>query len=293
MTPTISSANSRTQSSISVNGQAWRWLTAIAVFGTAFLTYYSNTHLFASNVIAVMSANYPTLLTPSGYASVIWGPIFFSLALYAGWQLLPATHRLVLPDAVAKPLALACLATGAWLVLLAHELILPSLGVMLFILVCLVVAYGRVRRQVSAKEVPALVSVPFSLYLGWIAFSVIVNVTIVLRELGWQPNEGVSLFLTVVLLVGLVVLALIISHEFQDMVFPQVVAWALVGIWAARLSEMPALGWAALAGATVAAIGGFALSRLGGRKTPWQLRDDAAAIAEAEIAAWKAIQAGK
>ena len=60
---------------------------------------------------------------------------------------------------------------------------------------------------------------------------------------------------------------------------------ALVWVWVAHLREIPELGWAALIGATVVLIGGFVLSRLGGRKTDWQLREEAAAAAEAEIAA--------
>lgn len=293
MTPTIAPANSPTQSSVSVNGQVWRWLTAVAIFGTIFLTYYSSTHLFEVSSMGEILAKYPTLLTPVGYTFGIWGVIFLSLAVYAAWQLLPATYRLALPDAVAKPLALASLATSAWVVLFAHEAVLPGLGVTAFILGCLIVAYAQVRRQIVAREVPALVGVPFSLYLGWVSVAVIINATIALRELGWQASEGTSLALTSALLVGLAVLALKISREFQDMVFALVVAWTLVGIWAARLSEMPALGWASLAGATAVAIGGIALSRMGSRKTPWQLRDEAAKAVEAEIVARKAAKAGQ
>jgi hypothetical protein len=35
----------------------------------------------------------------------------------------------------------------------------------------------------------------------------------------------------------------------------------------------------------VVALAGIGFSRLGGRKTPWQVRDEAAAAVEAEIAA--------
>ena len=87
------------------------------------------------------------------------------------------------------------------------------------------------------------------------------------------------------LIVAVVALGLLMSRVFRDLVFPLVVAWALFWVWVARLREIPELGWAALIGATVVAIGGLMLARLGGRKTAWQLRDEAAAVAEAEIAA--------
>ena len=266
-------------------GLAWRWLTALAIVAMIAVNTYSVLHPFAGQSQAVVSAKYPTLLTPAGQAFSSWGLIFLSLLLYAGWQLLPAQRRRSLPDAVAKPLTLACLATAAWVVLFAYELILPSLGAMLLILGCLIVAYGRARRRIFVDAAPALAGVPFSLFLGWISVASVINITIGLRELGWQPAEGLTVSLTLGLIVVVVLLGLIMSRAFRDLVFPLVVAWALVWLWVARLREVPELGWAALIGATAVAIGGLVLSRLGGRKTPWELRDEAAAAAEAEIAA--------
>ena len=277
----------------SAAGRLWRWLTALAIFGNIFLNYYANTHPFAGLTNAAISAKYPTLLTPAGYAFSIWGLIFLSLAVYAVWQLLPGQQKLSLPDALAKPLTLANVATGSWVVLFAYELILPSVGVMLLILACLVVAYGRARRRVFAEAAPALAGVPISLYLGWISVASVLNITIGLQQLGWQPAEGLSITLTLGLIFVIVGLGLVMSRAFRDLVFPLVVAWALAWVWVARLREVPELGWAALVGATVALVGGFIFSRMGGRKAPWQLRDEAAAAVEAEIAARNAAQLGE
>ena len=269
----------------SVIGRAWRWLTALAILSNIYLNYYSNTHPFAGQTMGVVSAKYPTLLTPAGYAFSIWGLIFLALVVYAVWQLLPGQREISLPDAIAKPLTLASIATGVWVVLFAYELILLSVGMMLLILGSLIVAYGRTRRRIFAEAAPALAGVPFSLYLGWISVASVINVTIGLRQLGWQTAEGVSVVLTLGLIFMVVALGLIMSRVFRDMVFPLVVAWALVAIWMVRLGAVPELGWAALIGATLVTIGGIMLSRMGGRKTPWQLRDEAVAAAEAEIAA--------
>ena len=277
----------------STTGRLWRWLTALAIFGNIFLNYYANIHPFAGLTNAALSAKYPTLFTPAGYAFSIWGLIFLALVVYAIWQLLPGQRNLSLPDALAKPLILANVATGSWVVLFAYELILPSVGVMLLILGCLIATYGRARRRIFADAAPALAGVPFSLYLGWISVASVINITIGLKQLGWQPVEGASVTLTLGLIFVVVALGLIMSRVFRDMVFPLVVAWALVAVWVVRLREVPELGWAALAGATVVAIAGIVLSRLGGRKTPWQLRDEAAAAAEAAIAARNANRVGE
>ena len=277
----------------SATGRAWRWATALAIFANIFLNYYANTHPFNGQTMGAVSAKYPTLLTPAGYAFGIWGLIFLGLAVYAVWQLLPAQRQASLPDALARPLTLASVATGAWVVLFAHELIVLSVGVMLLILGALVVVYGRTRRRVIAGAAPVWAGVPFSLYLGWISVASVINLIIGVRELGWKTAEGVSVVLALGLLVVVVGLALLISRAFQDVVFPLVVAWALVAIWVVRLREVPELGWAALAGAAVAIVLGAVLSRRGGRKTPWQIRDEAVAAAEAEIAASRSMRVGE
>src|SRR5205823_422208 len=96
----------------SAMGRLWRWLVALAIGGNIFLNYYSNTHPFAGQTMGMVSAKYPTLLTPAGYAFSIWGLIFLGLVVYAIWQLLPGQQKLSLPDAVAKPLILANIATA-------------------------------------------------------------------------------------------------------------------------------------------------------------------------------------
>ncbi|MDQ2794737.1 MAG: hypothetical protein M3Y12_12130 [Bacteroidota bacterium] len=269
----------------SAAGRAWRWLTALAIGGAIAVNAYSVLRPFAGQTQAVVSAKYPTLLTPAGMAFSIWGVIFLALLVYAGWQLLPAQRELSLPDALAKPLTLTSIGLGAWVVLFAYELILPSAGIMFLLLASTAMAYGRARRRIFADAAPRLAGVPLSLLLGWLSVAAVINFTIAIRTLGWQTADGASVTLTLGLMVAVVVLGLLMSRVFRDLVFPLVIAWALVWVWVARLREIPELGWAALIGATVVAIAGPMLSRLGDRKTAWQLRDEAAAAAEAEIAA--------
>lgn len=288
MAPTLVAPKPHTQSTIVAANSVWRWLMALAVCGTIFLVQQSAVRPFSGQLMGKILAKYPTLLTPASYAFGIWALIFIALAVYTAWQLLPASQRFAVPDAVAKPLLLASVAVGIKVVLLGHDSVLLSLGLTLLTLGSVAVAYGRVRQQVFAKDVPAVVGVPFSLFLGWSSVAAVLNLTVALQQLGWQADEGTSISLTVLLLMFLVGLALTVSRLFRDMVFPLVVAWALAAVWVARLNATPALGWAALAFAAVAAIGGLLQAWLGSRKDPLQLRDEAAAAAEAEIAARKA-----
>ncbi|MCC2546173.1 hypothetical protein LJY25_06930 [Hymenobacter sp. BT175] len=238
----------------------WRWFASFAIVGNIALNYWANTHPFNGQTMGEVSARYPTPLTPAGYAFSIWGLIFLTLTIYAVWQLLPAQRASPLPDAIAPPLTLASVATAGWVVLFAFELILLSVLVMLLILGCLIVVYGRSRRLVLCRQVPGWTSVPFALYLGWISVATVINVTIGLRVLGWQTSAGVASGLAVGLLIVVVLLGLVISRRFSEAVFPLVVSWALVAIWMAQRGQYPVLGWAAVAGAVVVGGGGVLLS---------------------------------
>lgn len=251
MDVTVSSSHTRTHAP----DYAWRWLAAISIFGNIGLNYWANTHPFNGQTMGAVSARYPTLLTPAGYAFSIWGLIFLALTVYAIWQLLPAQRATYLPGHIARPLTVASVATASWVVLFAYELIEMSVVAMLVILLALIITYGRARRQVRARKVPRWVIIPFALYLGWISVATVLNVTIGLRELGWQQPLNISLLLALLLLALVVGLALTISNVFRDVVVGMVMVWALVAIWVARRGEYPELGWAALLGAAVVAVG--------------------------------------
>ncbi|MDO7876841.1 hypothetical protein Q5H93_19000 [Hymenobacter sp. ASUV-10] len=266
-------------------GRLWRLITLLAILANIVLAYLSNTGAFNGQSMGEVSAKYPTLLTPAGYAFSIWGLIYLGMVAYGIWQLLPAQRKLSLPDAVAQPLTLANLGSAAWVVLFAYEQILLSLGVMLLVLVSLIVAYGRARRRVLVDAAPAWVSVPLAIYLGWISVAATINIIIGLQNVGLAFSGGIPVLLAYVLIILIVVLALIMSRAFSAIVFALTVAWALVGIWVVQLREIPELGWTALAGAVVAIVGGSAMARNGKKKAPWEIAAEAAAAAEAEIVA--------
>ncbi|KUG06336.1 tryptophan-rich sensory protein [Solirubrum puertoriconensis] len=240
--------------------QAWRWVAAAAIFGCIGLNYWWNTNPANGQNMGQVSAQYPTPLTPSGWAFSIWGLIFLSEAIYAVWQLLPAQRSNPLPNAVARPLTVANLAAAAWVVCFSYELIAVCTALMLLTLGALVLAYGRARRLVLAGETAKLSSWPVSLFMGWISVATVVNLTLALRDFGWETPMNVTVVLCVALLAVVVALGLIISSSFRDAVYPLVLAWGLIGIWAARRADLVELAWVALAGAVVVGLLGVLLA---------------------------------
>lgn len=264
-------------------GRGWRWLAALAVGGTIAVNYFANTHPFNGQTMGEVSAKYPTPLTPAGYAFSIWGLIFLGLLAYAVWQLLPAQRALALPDVVARPLTLAAVSTGAWVVLFAYEQIGLSVLAMLLILGSLIEAYSGARQLVRANAAPHWVSIPLALFLGWISVATVINLTIGLRQLTGPVSPEVEALLSYVLLAVVVGLGLALSRAFQERTFPLVLAWALTGIWLARLREDPNLGWAALSAAALVLVVGLALAQQGRKLQPWQVTQLAAERAQASF----------
>ncbi|WP_400192367.1 hypothetical protein [Hymenobacter sp. B81] len=233
---------------------AWRWVAAAAILGCILLNYWWNAAPANGQNMGQVSAQYPTLLTPAGWAFSIWGLIFLSLAIYAVWQLLPAQRQSPLPDAVAAPLTVASVAAALWVVAFSYELIAVCTALMLLTLGALILGYGRARRLVRAGEAPGPASWPLSLFLGWISVATTINLTLALRELGWDVPLNVGLLLSVALLAVVVALGLLLGYGFRDGLYPLVLAWALLGIGLARRADLPELGWLALAGAALLAV---------------------------------------
>lgn len=247
--------------------RGWRWAASAAIVGNIALNYVSQRYPFNGQTNGQVSYKYPTPLTPAGYAFSIWGLIFLSLVLYAVWQLLPAQRRNPMPDAVARPLVVANGLTGAWLVVFAYELLVPSAVVMLLILASLAVVYGRARYFVRRGEAPWYSSVPFGLYLGWISVATVVNTTVALGT-QWHPAPERSIEIALLLLGFIAGLALNVTKQFRELAYPAAVAWGLLGIWAARreAGETLVLAWMALAVAILVAVVGLGLVWWGRRK---------------------------
>lgn len=234
----------------------WRWAAALAVLVCIFVNYYWNAHPPSGLSTGQLSARYPTPLTPAGYAFSIWGVIFTGLALYAGWQLLPAQQRKTFPDAISRPLTVAVLATGAWTVAFSYELIPLTMGLMLLILGTLIIVYGRVRRLALARRASRRAVWPFSIFLGWISLATVLNLTFGLRTLGWETSPETSAIISGALVVVVVALGLSLARLFQDALYPLTLAWGLLGTWAAHRHE----GWlGSLALAAAVGLAGAAL----------------------------------
>jgi hypothetical protein len=211
-----------------------RWAFALAVFIVILMNYLSNAVPFGGVTMAEMSARYPTLITPAGYAFSIWGVIYLALAVFAYFQLTRGQnirfYTLIWPFFMVNALA-----NVLWLLAFQHDLLGVSVLLMLVILGTLIAMmrlFYRLRKSMSTTH-RYFFQVPFSLYFGWIAVASMVNfaaffVSIDLTFLTSRPE----LFAVMLLAVG-ALLSLFLLLTQHDYIFNFAVVWAYVAIWVA------------------------------------------------------------
>ena len=211
-------------------------LWAAAVAGTLLVTIAVNYLVGATSVVgptnAEISARYPTLLTPAGYAFSIWGVIYAGLIAFAIYQFLPAQlgnprFRRVRPFVVFN-----FLLNSAWIFFFTLEMMLLSLLAMGGLLVTLILIHGRL--EIGRERVPPAeiwtTRIPFSIYFGWVTAASIINVAIAMLAVGWEGGGLRSETWALLLLATALTIGVFIHARFRNAWFLLALAWAFGGI---------------------------------------------------------------
>ncbi len=209
-----------------------------------------------------ISDSFHVLFVPAGYVFAIWGLIYAALLAYTLYQALPAQRENPRLRRTGALVALSSLANGTWILFWHYGQYVLSLVTMLALLGLLVAVYLRLdvgRAHFSTLE-KWTVSIPFSIYLGWITVATMANVTAVLSFLGWQGGGVSPVAWSVILLLAGVALAALAAATRADAAYLLVLAWAFAGI-SVRWLSLPVLNVAGFAAAT-AVLGLLVASRL-------------------------------
>ncbi|KAL3935035.1 MAG: hypothetical protein SGBAC_009371 [Bacillariaceae sp.] len=185
---------------------------------------------------AEISAKYPTLITPSGYAFSIWGVIFLAQFVWAVAQLLPSYRACDLViNGVGWNYVWICIAQIVWTGFFAQEYILNSMIAMVFILIPLMIVLFRLRNHMTDdKQSYFLLKFPFETHAAWIMAASLVNFSVMLSEMGWFSKnfEVLVAILSILLLAG----AGFFFAMREQYAVPCVIGWATLAI-AIKLSD--------------------------------------------------------
>ncbi len=202
-------------------------LVIVATSGVIFVNYLAAKGFINHQTPQVISDKYPTLLTPSGYAFAIWSLIYFGLAAFSIYQVLPQNAARF--TKIETVYILNCAANCAWIYLWHYEQIPASLIVMFVLLATLIFINVKLLKTESAAEY-WLARVPFNIYFGWITVAAILNFTVALVYFNVKTSDFTTSVLASVLIIAATLLGIIIRFKLDNFAYPLAIAWALTAI---------------------------------------------------------------
>lgn len=208
-----------------------------------------------------VSDMFPSLVTPAGYVFSIWGLIYALLAVFVGYQVLPAQRDNPRLERLGYAFAVSCVCNATWLFAWHYQQIALAEVLLVALLVALVVCYERLHAGVASRAERLAVLLPFSIYLGWVTVATVANTAILLLDQGIDGGDAAGPW-GVVAIAAATGIGLAMLVRRSDIAFDLVLVWAFVGI-AVEQSPRSTLVAAVAIGACallVAAIAWWALS---------------------------------
>jgi hypothetical protein len=192
--------------------------------------------------IAAMSASSETPVTPSGYAFIIWAPLFLLSIVWGIWQALPMGRDSGPARYLGWPLAGVFAANILWMLLAQttgngwHLVVVILIG-----LGCALVAFWMERGIESGRPARWWIAAPLAgLLAGWLTAASFANIAGAARAVGFFPAEGIGASLAAVLIIlaagGFAAGMLAVVR--QGWWYAAGIGWALVAIvWANTVSR--------------------------------------------------------
>jgi benzodiazapine receptor len=248
-------------------------VSVVAALMTITLNGLANALPLNGQTTGEISDRFQVYFVPAGYVFSIWGLIYLGLVAFAVYQALPGQRSNPRMRRIGYLFAMSCVANIAWLFFWHYELFPLTLVAMITLLLLLVTIYLRL--DIGRAQVPLterwLVSIPFSIYLGWITVATISNVTTLLDYVNWN-GWGISpeVWTAIVLITGAGI-ASAVSLTRGDIAYMLVIVWAFVGI-AVKHAGTPVVAtvaWVMTALVAVMLVVG-ALSKKTSRRSDWQ-----------------------
>lgn len=211
-------------------------LVIAATIGTIVVNWMAAKGYINNVTPAIISAKYPTFLTPAGYAFAIWGLIYLGLIAFSIYQALPKNAERF--RNIRTIYILSCVANCAWIYFWHHEMILVCLAVIFVLLGTLVFINLNLRGGDSAAE-NWLARVPFGIYFGWVTIAAILNFTVALVYLNVKFSDSATVIIATILIALITLLGIVIRLKLKIYVYPLPIAWALTAIALAQSGKTP------------------------------------------------------
>ncbi len=189
-----------------------------------------------------ISAMFPTMITPAGFAFSIWGVIYtlviIAIALMLFKHKEAKTSKLI--QATGWWFNLSALANILWTLAFSY-LMLPLssllIALLLFALMMILIQLTKLNIKVSF-----IFPLAFGMYAGWVMIATVVNIAASLVQINWN-GFGLSamLWANIILIVALFIV-LFVTYHTTNAIIPLPIAWAYFAIYQAETSTVSLIG---------------------------------------------------
>jgi translocator protein len=199
---------------------------------TLVINYLAVSLPLGGQTTAEIANRYPIYFLPANFTFGIWSLIYLALGIYVIDQARPSQRKNPLHLRIGYLFALSCVANVSWLLLFQNLQFGASMVAMLVLLATLIAIYLRL----GIGTVPVTLStrlritLPFSLYLGWISVATIANASYVLYDLGWDGLGISGAAWAAIMLAVAAGLTVAIILRGRDIAYALVICWAFAGI---------------------------------------------------------------
>lgn len=190
-----------------------------------------------------------TLITPSGWAFAIWGPLYLGTGIFAIWQALPRQKCNALLGRAGWFVTGALAGNGVWALYTQFEnLTAISALIILFVLFCLLAILRQLvflERDFTTGERWIFACV-FSALAAWLTAASIVNISASLVYHGFQPSDLEAPITAAIIVVGGVIAAVAVMRSRGNPWYAAVFLWALLAIYFKGGQESALVSYAAI-----------------------------------------------
>ncbi|MFA6589592.1 MAG: tryptophan-rich sensory protein [Bacteroidales bacterium] len=202
------------------------------------VNFLANALPINNRTTGAISNAYSNLFAPAGLTFSIWGLIYLLLGGYIFYQFTKGGKKKEKLLKKINPFFITTsIANIAWIFSWHYDYIGLSLFLMLILLISLIKIADILRREKLKFKEKLFISVPFSVYFGWITVATIANITVFLVSLGWN-GFGMADFIwtSIILLIGALIGILRMCRD-KNIAYGLVLVWAYFGILFKHLSS--------------------------------------------------------
>jgi hypothetical protein len=189
-----------------------------------------------------ISDDYANLFAPAGITFAIWGLIYLLLLGFVVYQFFPISNLKTpkkedLLNKINVYFIATSLANIFWIFSWHYDFIGISVLLMLSLLFFLIRIADIIRKEKLTSQEKIFISLPFSVYFGWITVATIANITVFLVSISWS-GFGISdyFWTSFILLIGALI-GILRMRKDRNIAYGLVLIWAYLGILYKHLSQ--------------------------------------------------------